>query len=152
MTRTGLGDPAGAASPAYDVERQRHVGALAARLPSEIDKMTWPLERLHAARDQRLRALVRAAKQRSPWHARRLRHVDPERLCGNEYNEAPRPRPAGSDRPFEEAAGGDYIARRRYIRIDDLTASVDGSILVQPFTDLGVAEAAAHLPADSPGR
>jgi hypothetical protein len=56
----------------YEVLRQRHVEAFAARLAGEADKLTWPLEQLHALRDMRLRALLRVAKQRSPWHAERL--------------------------------------------------------------------------------
>ncbi|MCC7494275.1 MAG: phenylacetate--CoA ligase family protein [Fimbriimonadaceae bacterium] len=73
----------------YEVERQRHVRALAAQLPGEVDKLTWPLERLHALRDERLRALVRTAKARSPWHARRLRHVDPDALRGDDLAAIP---------------------------------------------------------------
>jgi phenylacetate-CoA ligase len=68
----------------YEIERQRHVQALYTRLPSEVDKVIWPLERLHAIRDERLRALVRVAKERSPWHARRLSHVDPDKLRGDD--------------------------------------------------------------------
>jgi hypothetical protein len=34
-----------------EVDRERHTRALAARLPGEADKLTWPLERLHALRD-----------------------------------------------------------------------------------------------------
>jgi phenylacetate-coenzyme A ligase PaaK-like adenylate-forming protein len=62
----------------YEVLRQRHVEAFAARLAGEADKLTWPLEQLHGLRDIRLRALLRAAKQGSPWHAERLRSIDPD--------------------------------------------------------------------------
>ncbi len=57
----------------YEIDRQRHVRAFQERLPGEVEKMTWPLERMHALRDERLRALIRTAKERSPWHARRRR-------------------------------------------------------------------------------
>ncbi len=73
----------------YEVDRQRHVRAMAARLPGELDRMTWPLERLHALRDRRLRELVRVAKERSPWHARRLRGVDPETLRVDDLSAIP---------------------------------------------------------------
>lgn len=73
----------------YGRARQRHVRALVERLPEEIEKMTWPLERLHALRDERLRNLVQIARERSPWHARRLRHVDPERLHGDDLGAIP---------------------------------------------------------------
>jgi hypothetical protein len=42
----------------------RHVRAFEARVPSEVDKLRWPLERLHALRDARPRALLRVAKIR----------------------------------------------------------------------------------------
>jgi len=57
----------------YDRARQRHMQAFVAQVPGEVEKLAWPLERLHAMRDARLRALVRTAKERSPWHAERLR-------------------------------------------------------------------------------
>jgi phenylacetate-CoA ligase len=55
----------------------------------EVERLSWPLERLWEARDARLRALVRHAKERSPWHARRLAAVDPERVSGESLGELP---------------------------------------------------------------
>ncbi len=82
--------PTSSPAPAeYEAQRLRHLRALLARLPGEIEKPTWPLERLHALRDERLRALVRFAKERSPWHARRLRHVDPETVRGDDLSAIP---------------------------------------------------------------
>jgi phenylacetate-coenzyme A ligase PaaK-like adenylate-forming protein len=66
----------------FDGDRQRHLRAFADRLPVEAERLTWPLERLHALRDQRLRALLRTAKARSPWHARRLAGVDVDAVTG----------------------------------------------------------------------
>ena len=54
----------------YEVQRQRHLQAFAAQLPGEAAKLTWPLERLHALRDKRLRTVVRSAKARSSWTTR----------------------------------------------------------------------------------
>ena len=79
----------GSASHDYEVDRQRHVRALAARLPSELQKVTWPLERLHTLRDERLRALVHTSKQRSPWHAQRLHHIDVDSLRGDDLSAIP---------------------------------------------------------------
>src|SRR3954463_12596505 len=56
----------------FESDRQRHLRAFADRLPVEAERLTWPLERLHRLRDERLRALLRTAKARSPWHAERL--------------------------------------------------------------------------------
>ena len=73
----------------YEVQRQRHLQAFAAQLPGEAAKLTWPLERLHALRDKRLRTVVRSAKARSSWHARRLDHVDPDALGGGDLSALP---------------------------------------------------------------
>ena len=81
--------PAAPASGEFAVDRRRHLQAAAERLPAELDKPTRPLERLHGLRDRRLRALVRHAKAHSPWHARRLRHVDPARLRGDDLSMLP---------------------------------------------------------------
>jgi len=66
----------------FDSDRQRHLRAFAERLPVEAERLTWPLERLHHVRDERLRALLRTAKARSPWHARRLADVDADAATG----------------------------------------------------------------------
>ena len=66
----------------FDADRQRHLHAFAERLADEAERLTWPLERLHRLRDERLRALVRTAKARSPWHAQRLAGVDVDALTG----------------------------------------------------------------------
>jgi phenylacetate-CoA ligase len=55
----------------------------------EVDRVTWPLERLEAERDRRLRALVSYAKSHSPWHAERLAHVDSDRLTASSLDEIP---------------------------------------------------------------
>ena len=76
-------------SSMFDIERRRHLQGYAGRLQVEAERLTWPLERLHALRDERLRALVRTAKERSKWHARRLAHVDPATLTGDDLSMIP---------------------------------------------------------------
>src|SRR4051794_40626682 len=66
----------------FDADRQRHLRAFADRLPAEAERLAWPLERLHRVRDERLRALLRTAKARSPWHAKRLAGVDVDAVTG----------------------------------------------------------------------
>lgn len=73
----------------YEVDRRRHMAALLAGLAGDAAKLTWPLERLHALRDERLRVLVRVAKEHSPWHARRLQHVEPAALRGDDLSAIP---------------------------------------------------------------
>ncbi len=59
---------------------EAHFVSLLAVLPSHVRRVDWPRERLDAHREERLRALVRAAKEGSPWHRERLRDVDPDAL------------------------------------------------------------------------
>jgi phenylacetate-CoA ligase len=73
----------------FEVERQRHLQGYAARLQEEAERLTWPLEALHRLRDQRLRDLLRTARQRSRWHARRLAHVDPDMVTGDDLSMIP---------------------------------------------------------------
>jgi phenylacetate-coenzyme A ligase PaaK-like adenylate-forming protein len=55
----------------------------------ELERVTWPLERLHALRDERLRAVVAHAKQHSPWHRARLAHVDVDSLTAHTIDAIP---------------------------------------------------------------
>ena len=73
----------------FEIDRQRHLQGYAARLQEEAERLTWPLETLHRLRDQRLQALLRTAKERSRWHARRLAHVDPDTVTGDDLSMIP---------------------------------------------------------------
>jgi phenylacetate-coenzyme A ligase PaaK-like adenylate-forming protein len=73
----------------FEIARQRHLRSYAARLEDEAERLAWPLEMLHRVRDQRLRTVLRTAKQRSPWHARRLAHVDPDMVTGDDLSMIP---------------------------------------------------------------
>jgi len=77
------------AQSGFDADRQRHLRAFADRLPMEAEHLTWPLERLHRLRDERLRALLRAAKARSPWHGKRLAGVDVDAVTGADLTGIP---------------------------------------------------------------
>src|SRR6185369_11885286 len=54
-----------------------------------FERMTWPVERLRAGREHRLRALVAHARARSPWHGRRLAGLDPDRLRETDLPDLP---------------------------------------------------------------
>lgn len=64
----------------YESLRQRHVEDFLARIADHIERIEWTPERLRAERQERLRELVRVAKERSPWHRERLAAVNPETL------------------------------------------------------------------------
>ena len=52
--------------------------------------LRWDAATLTAERDRRLRRLIAHAKERSPWHARRLRHVDEQALRADDLGALPR--------------------------------------------------------------
>jgi len=64
----------------YEGLRQQQIARLRELRPEYLARMTWPVERLRAERERRLRALVAHAKTRSAWHSRRLATVDVEQL------------------------------------------------------------------------
>jgi phenylacetate-coenzyme A ligase PaaK-like adenylate-forming protein len=52
--------------------------ALESRLPEHAERLDWDAERLAAHQRDRLRDLLATAIERSPFHASRLRDIDPE--------------------------------------------------------------------------
>jgi phenylacetate-coenzyme A ligase PaaK-like adenylate-forming protein len=64
----------------YQELRERHIANLMDMIPEQLARLSWSRERIAAEREARLRDLVGIAKQRSPWHAKRLAHVDADRL------------------------------------------------------------------------
>ncbi len=73
----GSSDPDSAASAAYARMRAAHLHVVQAALEDHIVRLDWPRDRIDRYRDQRLRALLAYARERSPFHARRLRDLDP---------------------------------------------------------------------------
>ena len=86
----------------------------------EVGKLEWPLERLWALRDERLRALIAHAKRRSRWHAERLEGVDPARLDGASVAGLP-----VMDK-LELMAHWDEIATDPRLTLDRASAGVEG--------------------------
>jgi phenylacetate-CoA ligase len=86
-TGSGFGDAT--AGGDYERARRRHLRARQARLGAEVEMLSWPLERLWALRDRRLRALLRHARRRSPWHAARLAGIDLDAVHGGDLASLP---------------------------------------------------------------
>jgi phenylacetate-CoA ligase len=61
----------------YERVRAAHLRAVQAALEDHIARVDWPRERIETYRDQRLRMLLGYARERSPFHARRLADFDP---------------------------------------------------------------------------
>jgi phenylacetate-CoA ligase len=73
----------------YEQLRQKHVAELAARMPEYVQRLDWPVDKLRAEREKRLRALVRTAQESSPWHHERLRGIDPAALREEDLQSLP---------------------------------------------------------------
>ena len=64
----------------YEELRLRHVRDAMAAAGELIGRLDWPAARLAAHRGAELRRLVRTAQTASPWHRKRLEHVDLDSL------------------------------------------------------------------------
>ena len=62
----------------YETLRQRHVAEFRALIPEHLDRIVWPVERIRAERERRLRTLFEVARAGSPWYGQRLVGIDPE--------------------------------------------------------------------------
>jgi phenylacetate-CoA ligase len=60
--------------------RAAHLHAVQAAMDDHIARLDWSREQIERHRDQRLRMLLGYAKERSPFHARQLRDLDPARV------------------------------------------------------------------------
>jgi phenylacetate-CoA ligase len=60
----------------YERMRAAHVLAVQATLADHITRLAWSREQLTRYRDQRLRAFLAYTRERSPFHAARLRDLD----------------------------------------------------------------------------
>jgi phenylacetate-CoA ligase len=68
------------ATIAVEQRRAARHARLRAALPDHLERRTWDAARIRAHQRDRLRALLRHAKARSPFHAERLAAVDPARF------------------------------------------------------------------------
>ncbi len=66
---------------AFEPFRSRATAIFDAELPGHLDRLRWNGPRLRSLQERRLRQILITAKTRSPFHARRLAGLDPER-CG----------------------------------------------------------------------
>jgi phenylacetate-CoA ligase len=60
--------------------RTRISGAVGHQMPQHLERLGWDAGRLAACQRDRLRALVAGATAGSPFHAKRLRGIDPDRF------------------------------------------------------------------------
>lgn len=64
---------------AYQATRAAHLGAVRDALTDHVARLNWSRPKIENYQQHRLRALLSHAKERSPFHARRLAALDPSR-------------------------------------------------------------------------
>ncbi len=69
-------DSAGGPRQTYDRLRAAHLNAITSSLEDHIGRLSWSREQIESYQEQRLRALLGYARERSPFHAQRLRGVE----------------------------------------------------------------------------
>ncbi|MBV9047972.1 MAG: hypothetical protein JOY58_06865, partial [Solirubrobacterales bacterium] len=103
--------------------RARFGAALSGRLPAHIKRLQWDAEQLQQHQRERLRALLTHAVERSPFHARRLRGIDPERFELEQLAELPVMSKEQMMASFDELLSDRRLTRSRAER--HLAASTD---------------------------
>jgi len=73
----------------YEELQRQHRADAQSLLPEYVDRLSWPADRLHRERQERVRELVQVARARSPWHRRRLADIDPQRLTEADLHDIP---------------------------------------------------------------
>ena len=86
----------------YEQLRVAHLHQIRAALDDHVERVGWPRERIERYRTERLRALLRHARERSPFHAARMRGLRPV------DRDRRRPRPAAAD---DQARGPGRVGR-----------------------------------------
>jgi phenylacetate-CoA ligase len=81
--------PASASTLSPASLRLRHVEDKRVAVGDHLERIGWSAERLAAERSERLRDLLRLAKDRSPWHRERLANVDPEQVDEHDLHRLP---------------------------------------------------------------
>ncbi|MCH9735175.1 MAG: phenylacetate--CoA ligase family protein [Actinomycetia bacterium] len=61
---------------AYSRLRAAHLNTVTSALEDHVSRLSWSRERIESFQQQRLRALLGYARERSPFHAQRLRGLD----------------------------------------------------------------------------
>jgi phenylacetate-coenzyme A ligase PaaK-like adenylate-forming protein len=60
----------------FEELRLRHTADLYAAFPKYASQLRWSAAQLRSERERRMRTLLATAKERSPWHRKRLRDID----------------------------------------------------------------------------
>jgi phenylacetate-coenzyme A ligase PaaK-like adenylate-forming protein len=75
--------------PTYEEQRERHVAYMMSLVPEYLGRLAWSRAQIEEEQTRALRALLRHAVDRSPWHRERLRGVDVDRCTPERLAELP---------------------------------------------------------------
>ncbi len=73
----------------YEQQRMQHSARLLELAGPLLEQMDWSKERLETHRNEKLRFLIRHARARSPWHAKRLASLDADSLTVADLSRIP---------------------------------------------------------------
>jgi phenylacetate-CoA ligase len=77
------------ARASYDRLRAAHVTAVQGALQDHIGRLDWSRQQIERHQTERLRSLLAYARERSPFHARRLSRVDPSVVTAADLADVP---------------------------------------------------------------
>ena len=101
----------------YKRVRAAHLHAVQAAMEDHIARLDWPRERIDRYRDHRLRMLLGYARERSPFHARRLRGLDPARATVADLTAVPIMTKAEAQGCWDEIVTDRALSRERAERV-----------------------------------
>lgn len=73
----------------YEELREKHSADAKSLLPQYAERLSWSADRLHREREKKLGALIHTAKERSPWHQKRLADIDPATVMEADLDRIP---------------------------------------------------------------
>lgn len=73
----------------YERLRAAHVSAVQAALVDHVGRLDWSRDQIVGHQTDRLRSLLAYARERSPFHARRLRGIDPSAVSAEDLAAVP---------------------------------------------------------------
>jgi phenylacetate-CoA ligase len=101
----------------YERVRAAHLHAVQAAMEDHIARLDWQRERIDRYRDQRLRMLLGFARERSPFHARRLADLDTARATVADLAAVPIMTKAEAQDCWDEIVTDSELSRARVERI-----------------------------------
>jgi len=122
--------------------RQRHLADARRALPDHLARLDWPAQRIRAAREARLRALVQVAVEHSPWHRRRLAHLDPQRLTERDLATVPPMTKADLMEHFDEIVTDPRLTRA--LVEEHLATATGGSYLFDRYHAVASSGSSGH--------